>query len=228
MPCSWTFSALSQNNHRSVLPAGQDHAEFAREADQPFKDHGLPGQSHAFGLVIIADPPLALAVIALAPGLEDAGRSDPDQRLVQVFAGVDRHIGRGAAAPRLDEFLLVQPVLRHFQRARIGVQRHGAQRFQRCNRNILELIGHHRTVGGEFGHGAGIGPLGMGETGADLGRNRIRLGRIDVDAVTQLRGGLGQHPSQLPAAQNADGFAGWDHHGAQLGRSATPALCAAR
>ena len=198
--------------HRgAILPAGQDHAEFGAEADQPFIDQRLARKGDPLGLVVIGDPPLALAVIAFAAGLEDSGRSDPDQRLVQILARVDRQPRRTAPAELFDEFLLVDPVLRHFQRPGIGVQRRGSQRPQRRNRHILELIGHHRAVGGEGSHRLGIVPVRAGELGANLGRDRIRFGREDMDPVAQLGRGLGQHPPQLPAAQNADGFAGRDH-----------------
>ena len=173
--------------------------------------------------MIIHDPPLTLAVITFAAGLEDAGRSDPDQGFVKVLAGIDRHVGRGAPAQCLNEFLFLQPVLRHFQRARVWVKRHLAKRAQRRHRHILELIGHHRAIRGESRHRGGIVPMGAGKLSADFGSNRIGFRGIDVDPVTQLCGGFGQHPAQLPAAQNADGFARRDH-GAQLGLSATPAL----
>ena len=197
--------------HRAVLAAGENDTEFGAESDKAFIDHGLTRQRNALGFMVIADPPLPFAVIALTPGLQNPGRADPDQGLFKVFAGVDCPVGCCAPAQILNEFLFAQPVLRHFQGFGVGVERGRAQRFQRADRDILKLIGHHRAVGSESGQGLGIVPRGASELGADLCGDRIGFGGIDMDAVAQLRCCLGQHPSQLPAAKDADGFAGRDH-----------------
>ena len=92
--------------------------------DEPFIDQRLAGQRDAVGVVVGHDPPLALAVIAIAAGLEDAGRADFHQRLGQILWSIDR-LERGDRAAQIgDEAFFVEPILRHFQRAGIRQERH--------------------------------------------------------------------------------------------------------
>ena len=158
------------------------------------------------------DPPLAFAIIAIASRLEDPGRANRGNRPLQILCGIDRCKGCGLPAEVGHEALLVEPVLRHFKRAGIGQQGHIAQRGQRANGDILKLIGHHRAVGGEGGHGRRIAPIGTGELGGDVGGDGIAFRREDMHPVAQPRGGHGQHPAQLAAPENADGFTRGDHH----------------
>ena len=66
----------------AVLPARDDHREFGDEVDARFGDRGLLADRLPRGFALraaIADPHLALAVIAEAPGLEDE-RAVPSSR----------------------------------------------------------------------------------------------------------------------------------------------------
>ena len=157
------------------------------------------------------DPPLALAVIAVAPGLENAGRTDGGERAFQIFRRIDRRVGRGPAAQLLDKVLLAEAVLRGFQRAGVGQQGNVAQCRQRPDGDILELIGHHRAITGKARHGFGIVPGCASESRTNLGGDAVGLGRVDVAAIAKLRRRHGQHPAELAAAQNSDGFARRDH-----------------
>ena len=63
------------------------------------------------------DPPLALAVVAIAPGLQDARHPDALDRPGQVAVAVDRRIRRGSAPELLRKPLFAQAILRHLERA---------------------------------------------------------------------------------------------------------------
>ena len=60
----------------AVRAAAQQHREFGIEADKAFIDQRLARQLQRIGIFGRGDAPLPLAVIAVAPGLEDAGSAD--------------------------------------------------------------------------------------------------------------------------------------------------------
>ena len=134
------------------------------------------------------------AVVAVAAGLEDAGGVDRVEGGGEVLGGVDRAPRRGHPAERLDEALFEHAVLRGFERAAAG-QELVAERGERGHGDVLELVSDHRAVVGEAGQRARIVPAGAGEQAADLGRNRIALGREHVAAIAEPRRAS---PASLP------------------------------
>ncbi len=90
----------------------------AKNCDEAFQHQRLAAQRNPIGVVVGHDPPLALAVIAIAAGLEDRGRADGCQCALEIVRRIDRLPRRGPAAQILDKALFADPVLRHFERAR--------------------------------------------------------------------------------------------------------------
>ena len=198
------FGAVPEQ-HLPVLPAAQDHAELVRELHQPLIDHRLMPKRNTFGLVIVVDPILAFAVVPIAPGLENPGRSDPDQCCGQIVFGIDRHERRRPPAQLGNELLLGQPVLCNFERAQRGEQRNIAERSQRADRDVLELVSDHRAGRCKLSHCCGIVPRGGGLIGADLARDAVLLRAVNMAAIAELRRRARQHPPELSAAQDTDG-----------------------
>ncbi len=194
----------------AVRPAAEDHRELAREPHEAFVDQRDIGQVQPFRVGGLHDPPLALAVVAVAAGLEDAGGADLRDGPREVGRRIDRGERRGPAAQPGDEALLAQPVLRRLQRAPVGNGRL-LERGQRRDGDVLELVGDDRAVVRELCQRFGIVPLGAGERGAHFRRHALGFGRVDVAAVAELRRGDRDHPAELAAAEDADGRAGGDH-----------------
>ena len=69
-----------------ALPASNVHLEMALAGTQ------------TLGIARRGNAPLPLAVVAIAPGLEDAGRADFDQCFGQIIGGIDRLERRDRAA----------------------------------------------------------------------------------------------------------------------------------
>ena len=103
----------------AIGAAAQQHREFGSKAYQAFINQRLAGQLERFGVAGRGDAPLALAVIAITAGLEDAGGADTGQSDGKVFPGNHRRIGRGPAAELLDKALLGEAVLCSLQCARM-------------------------------------------------------------------------------------------------------------
>ena len=107
---------------RAIQAARHDDRDLAQEVDQRFQDAVAPaellpgsGQGGAVG-----DADLALAVIALGAGFQDAGqcRGSGDVGLAR-----DRLIVGGADAELAEELLLAQPVLGDMDRLHPGPHR---------------------------------------------------------------------------------------------------------
>src|SRR5436190_2123622 len=116
------------------------------------------------------DPDLALAVIALGAGLEDAGQR---RRLVEVGRAADR-LGVGGPEPGLaEELLLAQPVLGEVDRPHARPHRlvalagaHGRLG------HVLEFVGDDVDPAGEAGEGCAVVVLAL-DMGGYLARDRI-------------------------------------------------------
>ena len=113
----------------AVGPAREDDREFGEEVDAGFRHRRLfadrgPG-SRDIGWV--ADPGLALAVIAVAPGLEHERRTEFSDRGFDVAKRGDRAPRRDSRTALLDELLLGSAVLRDGERTGAGPEL-GAER----------------------------------------------------------------------------------------------------
>ena len=111
------------------------------------------GRSSASASRADGDPPLALAVVAVAAGLEDAGRADRARsraarssrryRPARRARGGRRGLRRSAS--RFSRSCAVSSA------RGCGSERHVAERRQRRDRHVLELVGDHAQSRGEAG-----------------------------------------------------------------------------
>src|SRR5690606_27362921 len=121
------------------------------------------------GFVCRGDAPLALAVVAFAPRLDDARRSDALDSGGEFAVVIDRSVRRGTSTKLLDEALLAQPILRHFQRVGAGSEAVRGNRGERRHGNVLEFVSHDRATLRELAQRFAVVPVGAGEAGADFG-----------------------------------------------------------
>ena len=77
------FRAVPKH-HAAIGGTGQDHGKFAKEGDKAFVDQRLRGQFERGGLLRAPDPPLTLAIITVAAGFQNAGRTDLLHRAGQI------------------------------------------------------------------------------------------------------------------------------------------------
>ena len=120
------------------------------------------------------------------------------------YAKPDLFLGQGVSPPA------VPPAYRGRWRAPGGSGGSGPRldQVERGRRDVLELVGDdvHR---GREGRQRGLVVLGgVGRGPGDLGRRGAGVGVVDVDVEAQPRRRHGEHPAELPAAQDADGGAG--------------------
>ena len=92
MPSRWTLSAQSQKAWRPSAQRATMTENSAIEGDASFGDGGFAadGSPGGFGLIGRADPGLALAVIAVAAGLEDDGHAEFGDRAARHRRGFQR------------------------------------------------------------------------------------------------------------------------------------------
>src|SRR5690606_33918372 len=143
------------------------------------------------------DAPLALAVVTLAPRLDDAGGAGPFDRARQLAVVIDRGIRRRTSAEILDESFLAQPILRHFERARAGREAPFRNRRERRDGHVLELVGNDSTILREFGQCLAVVPVAAREPRADVGGYAVLFRSVDMAAIAELRRGHRQHPAEL-------------------------------
>src|SRR3546814_8159964 len=86
---------------------------------------------------------------------------------------------------------------------------------------MLELRGDDVDLGGEAAQRIAVAIVALCHRGRNIGGGRRFLGRIDVAAIAELGRGDAQHAAELPAAEDADRCAGFDHRAAHSGCSAT-------
>ena len=109
------------------------------------------------------------------------------------------------------DFVFAQPgffaqaVLRDLEDLPPGVKRGGGFQFpERLDRDVLELVGDDVAAAHE---GLELGEIGVGRVdgaGADLGGGRVGGRLVDMDAVAEALGGVGEHAAELAAAEDAD------------------------
>src|SRR5690606_29389875 len=82
----------------AVAPAHEDHRELGGELDETLVDRRCARQADRIGIACGVNAPLAFAVVAVAPRLEDARRPDAIDRGGEFLGRIDRRIGRRRAA----------------------------------------------------------------------------------------------------------------------------------
>ena len=95
---------------------------------------------------------LTLAVVAQAAGLQHAGHPDIASRAHKVIAAVDRGVPRHRNPQSGEQCLLVQSVLRRFERCtRRSDHRQALERSQRGAGDVFPVEGQHVAARGEHG-----------------------------------------------------------------------------
>ena len=153
---------------RAVQPARHDGGDLALEVDQRLEDALAPAEPVPGGLQAVAgrDPGLALAVIALGAGLQDAGQA---RRGGEVGLAADRLVVGGADAGLAEERLLAQPVLGEDGSPVAGPHRPVPLAFgDGLLRHVLEFVGDDIDLGGEAGEGGLVVVLALDLPGGDL------------------------------------------------------------
>src|SRR6476619_4534971 len=125
----------------AVSPARDDHRKFRGEFDLSLGNRRLladrrPG---CFGFRLRADPRLSLAVIAVAPGLEDYRQAELSDRRSDVVEAGYWPPRSDTRAALLDELFLLRAVLGDGERARARAEL-VAEDCKRVAGEILELI----------------------------------------------------------------------------------------
>ena len=190
--------------------AGGDDGDLAAEIHETFQDRGRArhGGQRGVGILRPVQPRLSLAVIAQPPGLQDRRAADFGKRLGQILGVIHGGEGGGLQAEVAQEGLLDQPVLADGQRAAVGVDR--AMRLKRVEGrggDVLELIGHDIDRPGKGRQRIEV-LIGRGRHAVgNMARRGIGGGFVDMGPVAKARGGDGQHPAKLAAAEDTDGGA---------------------
>ena len=142
MPSRWSFSPIGKQRVSPSSPRATIAETSQLEIDQRLEDalapaEPLPGRGQ---LVLARDPRLALAVITLGAGLEDAGQRG---RAGDVGQAADRLVGGRAEAGLAEERLLAQPMLGEVDRPH--ARPHRLQCFSQAAHgglgHVLELVG---------------------------------------------------------------------------------------
>ena len=158
-----------------------------------------------------ADPGLALAVIAVAPSLQDERDAELGDCRFHVFEVRYRAPGGDARLALLDELFFARAILRDGERYRARSDLL-AEQLERFDRDIFKFIGRDTDGAPERFERRNVGELGARERGRDVGRGRMLVRVEDVAAVAELGRGHAEHPAELAAADDADGGAGRDRH----------------
>ena len=219
-------------HHVALCVTGEKGADLAVEGDHLLEDGIIASDSFKGGckIVIRFDPHLALAVIAEPAGLQDGRAAKRLHRQGQILQRSDLPEARRRDAEAGGEGLLQSCAVPPEARPRPAGKAALSDDLHGGSRHILEFAGHginaRREPAQAFDVVIGCG----GCRGRHLsGRACLRIGGIDMRPDAELRGGDGNHPAKLAAAEDADargalsvaaGRAGHD------GLSATESVCA--
>ncbi len=221
----------------AVSRARGDHRDLALERNKYFEDGGSGAEvlPDPVRIIAVADDRLALAVVAEAAGLDHRGQADARDRGAQGRRR--RHIGViGGADPQLfHEVLFGEAILRGFQDFPVGQQRTPRRQDHRggCG-HILEFVSDDVDVVGEQLQRLDIGIFRASRVLHHVEGGGVRIGREHLAFQPEPRRRHGQHPAQLPAAENSDGVARLQLHGKgsrhakPSGRSLTASVCCLR
>ena len=154
---------------------------------------------------------LPFAVVSKISGLHHARQSHlrhSGRDLTVECFGVG-HVGKAAGAqPRF----LPLAVLRRVQHLGPRIQRHQRRNHrQRTGRNVLKLIRDDVDPPREFPQRLRIVVARIYLPVRHRARGALGLRFVNMHAIAQRLGGLGQHAPELAAAEDADGFARKDH-----------------
>src|SRR5271166_440554 len=219
---------------RAFEAARGDDRRLALKGNKALEDHRRPAERsmHRRDVGAFADERLALAVIAEASRLEDRGAAELGHRAGERACVLDPGEARGRQLKVAQEGLLDQPVLGQRERPGPGPDRDPpGEKFDGCGRDVLEFICCDIRRLGEAGERLFVVVRGDRPAGRGVIGRRVGLGRVDVGPKTDLQRCDGEHPAELPCAENADGGARTQNHGSarsSAGRSATSAVRAAR
>ena len=199
---------------RPIQPPRRNHRHLVAKADKPLQ-HRRRTVHRPKGRRRISrrhNPRLPLAIISQPRGFQNRRRADLGNRRLQIGQRSHRPIGRAGQAKSGQKILLGNPLLRNRQGAAVRANGLGRlQQIQRGGRDVLKLIGDDIDRGRKGGKGRMI-LIARRRAGMGHIRGR-RVGRrlIDMGLVSQAARRDRQHAAQLPAAQNSDGRARFQH-----------------
>ena len=196
----------------AVAAARGDDRDLALEIDEAFEDAGRVLQRAPGGDRIAAfrDLGLALAVIAKPAGLQHGRQAGQRDAVGQLRRAVDRRVRRGRDLQRADEILFDQPVLRRLQHLRVGQDRLApGEKGRGLRRHVLEFIGDDVDGAGKAAERGLVVICGAGAGVHHVKGAGILFRRIDVAAQSRAAPLQARACGQLPAAENADGRAGF-------------------
>jgi hypothetical protein len=208
---------------------GDDDGDFALERNRRFQHAGRGADFGPCGGNVIGgpDPGLALAIIAVAAGLQQSGSAKFRQGLGNVMIRIDHAIVRRGDADIVQEGLLLGPVLRDGERLCAGIKV-VARRFDHVGSDDGDVLEFQRDDGAGLGE---LGQQGLVVIGAfpvmagNACGGRIVFRAIDVDIEAQPLRSIRQHAAQLAAAEDPDNAA-WRDRCHPSGVSPTPSVCA--
>jgi hypothetical protein len=190
----------------AAAPARRHDRQLARERHELLEQGGhLAESSPGDGRVIrAAHRRLALAVVAEPPGLQQRRRCERRRRTLRVGRRRDRGERRRRDPEAGEQLLLEEPVRRHRQRAR--PRQHGHLALESLGgdrRHGLELARHHVGRGGERRERPVVVPRAEHVVG-HRARTRVGGGVEHREPHPERHAGEGEHPGELPAAEDAD------------------------
>ncbi len=193
--------------HRvAVLPASHDHRDLGGELDPALGHAGNPAQAGPRGgrLGRLRDQHLPLAVVPRAGGFQDQGETEALHRRHELDLGPDRPPGGVRDGVAGQKALLAQPVLAgpdgSPSRPDDSPSR---QPSQGRGRDILELDGDRLGRGGDGAERRKVIGSADHRPVGHLGGGCVLGGAQDARPVAHPLRGLDEHPSQLPAADDA-------------------------
>jgi hypothetical protein len=208
-----------------AVPAAHRHlGDLPAEGDEALQQTGhaaqsLPGAVQVGGL---AQYPLALAVVALAAGLEDGGQADGPHRGGQVVRRVHRAPGGGGDPEFGEQGLFPQPVLGHRQGLGGRIDRGVVgEPGRHLGGDVFEFEGDQVAAVRQGVQPGGVVVGALDEAGHRLGAG-VR-GRVeDAEAQPQGQPRQSHHAGELSAAEDADPHDG--SFGRGSGLASTPAV----
>ena len=196
--------------------AGDNDGKFARVNDPLFEDgfwgvELLPDIGGREGAV---DFGLAFAVVTEIGGFQDDFAGDGCKSQGKFGGGSDDAEGHDGVTVRLQEVFFAFAILADVQDVRAGMD--GAMAgdvIDDGGRDVFKLeCDNIDGLGEGIEHGE-VAVRGDEFAVGDLSGRTVGLRLECVDAVTHFAGGEGKHPSELSAAEQADGGAGWNGGG---------------
>jgi hypothetical protein len=150
-------------------------------------------------------PDLAPAVVPAGRGLYPHRQPERGRGSLEVVTGPDLAPRGDGRAQFLGEAALGDPILRDEQRPAAGSDRDDlVDGVDHGDRHVLQLVGHDVAERRESKRGADVVVPSHDLAVGDGGRRALGIRIQDGDPVAHRPTGLGEHPAELPASEDAD------------------------